>query len=492
MDNPYLHLRKVGSNVESNGLASCFLGHKIHRPRGHKPDGVFAEWHWDGTRLHVHNDRYGFYPLYYFTKEDEIAISTSISRLVDLGAPTAFDEAGLAVFLRLGFFIGEDTPFRAIRVVPPNTTFEWKNGELHVSGKYTLGKPQRLSRSDAIDSYYSLFREAMRRRLPPHDDFVVPLSSGRDSRQMLLELCKLGRQPKFCVTVRPYPPRADQDVVIASRLAETLGIKHVVLDQPSSRLKSELKKNVQTSFCADEHTWYLPVAEYLESRTDTIYDGIAGGSLLGRVFLTPLRLKLFETGRFSDLAEEFIAEREVFIARILTTKYYRTFSHDLAVSHLVEEIGKHVEAPNPPGSFFFWNRLRREIALCTCCLIRDIENIFCPYIDYELYDFVTSLPANALMDKQFHDDVIRKVYPRYADIPYGNEYAPQVGDLRYFRQFALELSRYAFLNRSSRIVRSGYLMPRLLRVLVDRKYSESIEWLGPIALYLLQLERLSQ
>lgn len=69
--------------------------------------------------LRVQNDRYGFYPLYYFIRPGEVCVSPSLVQLLSEGAPTAPDVAALAVFLRVGWFIGEDTPFQHIRAFPP-------------------------------------------------------------------------------------------------------------------------------------------------------------------------------------------------------------------------------------------------------------------------------------------------------------------------------------------------------------------------------------
>src|SRR5437764_1467547 len=72
--------------------------------------GIKASWFWDGARLVARNDRYGFSPLFYFEHEGEFCISPSLVKLVEQDAPLEFDDPGMAVFLRLGFFIGEDTP----------------------------------------------------------------------------------------------------------------------------------------------------------------------------------------------------------------------------------------------------------------------------------------------------------------------------------------------------------------------------------------------
>jgi asparagine synthetase B (glutamine-hydrolysing) len=133
---------------------------------------------------------------------------------VEAGAPTGFDEAALAVFLRLGFFLGDDTPFQSIRTLPPDGTLTWEAGTVTISGGYRFVRPQRLSRDAAIDGFIDLFRQAMSRRPPAGQDVVVPLSGGRDSRHILLELCESGHRPSYTVTIStlsasPVRGRAD-------------------------------------------------------------------------------------------------------------------------------------------------------------------------------------------------------------------------------------------------------------------------------------------
>src|SRR5262249_18990611 len=219
MDESFIHIRRRADGFEVEGPTEAKFGHKIFHPRQNDFDGVYAEWSWDGSRLTVRNDRYGFYPLYYFANSDEIAISTSTVRLLEAGASTVLDEAGLAAFLRLGFFLGEDTPFLAIRALPPSAILEWRNGELAVSGDITITKHDRLSRDAAIDGYISLFRAAIRRRQPSKPNVAVTLSGGRDSRHILLELCEQGLRPDFCLTARSFPgPTESDEVEVASGL----------------------------------------------------------------------------------------------------------------------------------------------------------------------------------------------------------------------------------------------------------------------------------
>ena len=485
----YLQARIVHDRLEVLGKHDCLLGHQLPASQGRKPDGIYVRWFWTGSSLQVANDRYGFYPLFYWVRESEIMLSPNIPKLLELGAPTDLDEAGLAVFLRLGFFIGEDTPFRFIRALPPGVDVEWRPGSLRVEGRRPLAKPARLSPDEVVETYASLFRAAIRRRIPSQGDFAIPLSGGRDSRHILLELYEAGYRPKFCVTVRHFPPRNNSDAECSSHLAAALGLDHVIVDQPQSQFQVELRKNLRTSFCTDEHSHYMALADHVRGRIHTLYDGIAGDNLSQSNFLKPELLRLFETGQFGELASKLLGKDRL-LKRLLSHEALRKYSYELAHSHLVAELRQHADAPNPVGSFYFWNRTRREIALAPYCILDEVPTVFSPFLDHDLYDFLSSLPARMLLEGQFHTKTIQVTYPRYAEVPYENK-SPEVDARSHFRRYARELTGYALARRSTSVIRRSYLVPRLLRYLVDGGYSFAVSWLATRTIFLLQLERLT-
>ncbi len=96
-----------------------------------------------------------------------------------------------------------------------------------------------------------------------------------------------------------------------------------------------------------------------------------------------------------------------------------------------------------------------------------------------------------VLDHQFHADTIHRAYPNYAQIPYGQQ-AAKVENRKLARQFAWEMVGYTLARRPSRIIRYAYVLPRLLRCLLDQHYNSSILWLGPAVLNLLQLETLAR
>ncbi|MCI0390233.1 MAG: asparagine synthase-related protein [Acidobacteria bacterium] len=494
MSEPFLHIRCKAGGFEVEGMTEAKVGHKIYHARRSDFDGIFAEWTWDGSRLRVHNDRYGFYPLYYFANSEEIAISTSIVRLLRAGASPVLDDAALAAFLRLGSFLGEDTAFQAIRALPPSATLEWRNGELEVSGHITITKADSLSRDAAIDGYISLFRAAIRRRQPSRPNIAVTLSGGRDSRHILLELCEQGLRPDFCLTARGFPaPTAHDEVEVATGLCHSLGLPHLTLDQPESLMQAVLNKNLKIGFCTFEHNWYQVVADHLNRTAVSVYDGIGGDVLSAGLFLSPERVELCEKGDLAQLADDlFVSIPDRAIEGALRPELAHKFNREVALARFAAEFRRHADAPNPVGSFYFWNRTRRVTSLCPYGMLREPLEVFSPYLDHELFDLLASLPAKMLVDHSFHTETIQRAYPAYAHIPYAQSNNAGAVYRKHYRSFALSVARYLFETDSHQLLRGSYFQPRLFRCLIDPGYLPSAIWIGVFALFLAQLEMVVQ
>lgn len=474
------HVRFSGASTDAFGPSRVSLGNRAC--------GVFTDWHWDGQRLTLTNDRYGFYPIYYLQRENEFAVSPSISRLLDIAGDVRFDEDAFAVFLRLGWLIGEDTLFSSIRAVPPGTTLTWQRGELTLeAGGITVHEPLAISRADAIEAYAGLFQRSVERTLPASDDFLVPLSGGRDSRHILFAVHKAGRKPT-CVTIAHPPPRPNEDARISRQICDVLRLEHRLLEQSRSRFENEIRKNELTGFSVYEHGWFLPLADFIADRCVPVYDGIAGDVLSAGLFLTEDRLRLFEQERLEELAEK-ILEPEAYLPRLLSRPAYRDFSREKARAHLVNELARHTNQPNPVGSFFFWNRTRRCIAVSPFRLLGAQATVITPYLDAELFGFLAALPAEMLLDHRFHTDTIACAFPEYAAIPYEEKTAAPVLDFASFRTLSRDIFRYSTTRRYRQLTSSFFFLSRYMRSLVDRRYSRAAAEFGEQAIHLLQLER---
>ena len=479
---PFFHAR-----FRRGEVASCGLPHYSGGRRLENGDGVFAEWHWDGAALHVRGDRYGAFPLFYFEAQQEFCVSPSLLTLVSEGASTAPDYDALAAFLRLGFFLGEDTPLRDVRVLPPDADMVWRNGVLQVSSRLSFARAASCSRDDAIDAFVPSFRRAIDCRLSNDRPVLLPLSGGRDSRHILFALLEAGAPPEACVTVRPFPPRHHLEVPIAAAVADAAGVRHVVVEQRAPRVEAERRKNILTHFCSDEHAHFLALADYLSTHASTSYDGLAGDMLTGQSSAFDARfVELLDSGRL-DLAAEWLFESydkraiEEALSRMIAPDLYERVSHTAAVARVVRELARHVPAPNRALSFLFWNRTRRELALAPYALMSDVT-VFSPYLDHALFDLLMGLPPSLLLDHRFHTEAISRAYPRVRHIPFEDRDSVATPGA-FFRRTAIDLA--VAVISSPGAVRRRYVLPRLTMAAVTGQ--PAYLWFLPLVVYLGQL-----
>lgn len=479
----FFHAAVHGGGVAVRGARCALLGHSSSAARGEAPDGAFAGWEWEGERLRAFNDRYGFQSLYYAADANSVAVSPSPLALLALGVSSAPDARALSVFLRLGFFIGDDTPFAAIRAVPPGAALEWSLGRLRVMGHTPRPPIRRCTRDQAVDGFVELFRQAVARRLP-RAPYVLPLSGGRDSRHLLLELCRQGAPPALCVTGRKFPPDTGGDVRVARLLAASVGIAQRVVPRPRSRLAAEAEAALRLGMTTLEGAWYLPVAQLLRERTRETYDGIAGDVLSQSRSLEPGAMVLYRDGCFAELADQLLAARtDAWLREILGPDGMREYDRKEATAHLAAELERHADAACPLAAFHFWNRTRRSVAPATFTLAGPGVTVHAPYLDHELFDFLASLPDELVADRRLHTDAIQRTYPEQRHVPYA-------ADSRHGPSFFAHRAAY-LAGVALRVVRDPAwraathgAFPRLLRRMRPRAINRGV----PLLAYLARLE----
>ena len=230
-DGVWFHAWRDRDGARTAGRPQVSLGHRLARPVP-PDDGGYVGWSWDGRRLVVENDRYGLYPLYYHATDDRVAVSPSVPRLLGLGLPRDLDEDALAAFLAVGYYLADDTCFRADRALPGRATLSWSvdGWSLESAGRSGF-RVQAHARRSIVEGTIERMRVAIGRRLEGAG-CIMPVSGGRDSRHILLELDAQGHRPLAAVTAHWYPHEGDNDLVPAAVLCAAVGVPHRVLPPP--------------------------------------------------------------------------------------------------------------------------------------------------------------------------------------------------------------------------------------------------------------------
>lgn len=489
----YVRIRKGADRIVVDGDAEFTLF--AADPTAAPPDDApRAGWAWDGERLTIRSDRFGFLPLFHHADAEGIVVATSLFTIVRLvPAAAVIDEPALAVFLRLGFFLGEDTCFAPIRALPPDAELVWSSAtglRVHAAGGYWMPRAAACTREAAVRRFDEAVRWAVTRLAPHHGTWVLPLSGGRDSRHLLLALAAGGHKPDRCVSARHYPPKGDDDTRVAALLAHAVGVPHVVVGQRPDMLRAELRKNRATHLGVLEHGWFVAAADTFGRMATGVWDGIAGDVLSAGLFLDRQRLSLFESDRLDTLADVLLGD-DSYLRLLLRRRWRRTFGRAAAVARVRAELARHRDAANPVGSFFFWNRTRRAVALSPFALIRRRCFVIAPYLHPDVYGVLASLPAAMLLDHTFHTDTISRCYPEFAHLPYEEKSARQAVPAALFRTGRRSLLRLATDRAAGGFLRTEAAIALAAHAAVSPRRRPDVLGLLPHAAYLVQLGRLT-
>lgn len=468
-----LAVRQSAQRWEPAGDVQAAFGRRGALREDGSTRGVHAAWSWDGAGVTVETSRFGMIPVYFHATARTFCVSTSVLDVVRACGDATPDDDAIALFLRLGFFVGDDTPFRAVRAVPMNATLRWAEGRLEVRARTeAVPKAASAARSALVDGYVDVVRTAVR-RLAPRGPVTLPLSGGRDSRHLLLELLAAGTPPACCVTSAFYPTRSEEDLRVARGLCWRAGLPHVAVPQRWDWTRAATAKNLATGFCADEHGWALPLAAWLDANAVTVLDGIAADVLSRDVCTTPARLAACRRGALGELAADVVGGREESLDHWLSPEARRRFPLERALARFVDAARPYAGWPNPVATCFLVHRTRREIALMPWQLYGAKAEVLAPYMDDDVLDFLLALPGELLLDKRMHDDAIARGHPKWAGLPYGrNDWDddaarwPPLARRAWFARVGVDLASTLAVHRSAWIQR-GFVVPRLAYLLVD-------------------------
>jgi len=439
------------------------FGHVLARADPDKPDGIFCDWSWDGETLRARVDRYAVAPLFYARVANGVMLAPSLADLVARGASTDLDFDALAVLLRFGQPLDEDTPFAAIRAMPPAGRLVWRAGKLTVESRYPDIPPRSFSRAAAIEGYIELFRAAIARR-PASGRLVLPLSGGRDSRHIFLELCRQERPPDACVTSTGFADAAmTDDVSVAGQLCRAVSMPHHVIGAPANPIDATIAVDIETNLAGSEHGWTGTLATFLAAHADVTYDGLAGDVLSAGHLFTDQRLAALVGGDANGLADSIFVSGEYGLHLVLPPRLYRDLSRERAVARLAQALPRHLAAANPLQSFMFWSRTRRNVAQVPFAMFGGVKTVYAPYLDWDLFDFFSSLGPELTRDKLLHTEAIAHAYPDFSQIHYSagwQDVGARALERHYRQQVGALAMRFIRGDGSSLVNRPG-LLPRM-------------------------------
>lgn len=490
---PVTHFFYRQNQLQVEGCATALCGYRFA-----DGEGIFNHWQVKDNSAEISNDYFGFRPLYYKAAPGHLWLSEDINALIEPGEPVNY--AALAVFLRSGDFLAQHTAFANIQTLAPNSSVRFDQQGMHSAVRAKLSAAAVYPDITALkQAYKECFSDSVRKlsALTKHADVVVPLSGGRDSRHILLELHAQRYPALRAVTIKHQPPKSNEDFQVASLLATHLGVSHQALAQQLPYHQAELTKNTLTSYSALEHAWFLPLAQYLgDTQSHFVFDGVGGDVLAtGSARLTAQRHALALKGSWEALADELLGP-EGYLPAMLSPELAKRLSREVALEQLTCELSVFAGAANPVAQFYFWHRARRTIGSSAFGLLGRQATTLAPFLDTKLYALQADIPAEFFLQHgslMLHDAIIAESYPRSAHIRY-EDMQVQSDNQSYFLQRCLENWQqfsYLLLHKPQGI-RLTPLLTRLPKRLLNAAFHYRSAYLVRTALYLHSLEQITQ
>ena len=397
-------------------------------------NGAFIVAIWDKLRrqLLIANDRFGLYPLYYAHFNGKFIFAPEIKGILcDNVFPRRLDWTALAQYMRFQHLLGERTFFEDIQVLPNASLliYDWSSASLQIKPYWTFSdipyQPE-VSFDEAVEETGRLFRKAVQRLSGDVYQPGLYLSGGLDSRAIL---GMVERRPVFSLS---YGMRNCRDVYYAQRVAQTVGSDHHWFDLPNGDWVKEyvdFHLDLTEGFHSWIHAHGISTLAQARKLIDVNLTGWDGGTVMGHDdSIEPLQLSAVDnTALMTRLfylfnqkytwpsiteTEESLLYKEPIGRQIL----------GLAFDSFRIELSSYLHyRPDVRAEYFY---LRNHCGRLTQNLVtftRSHIEVRFPFFDYDLFDFLYSLPATLRGHRALYRAVIQREYPRLAYIPYDHD-----------------------------------------------------------------------
>ncbi len=382
--------------------------------------------------LIIANDRFGHYPLFYSTHGGSLRFAPEMKGvLCDGNLPRRLDYTALAQYMRFQHLLGERTFFEDVTLLPPASvlTFDLVERTCSVRPYWDFDeipyRPQ-ISLHEAAEEAGMLLRNAVHRLSEGSLRPGVYLSGGLDSRTLL---GLIDRRPISSVT---YGTRRCRDVHYARAIAKAVGSDHHWFDLGDGAWVLDYV-DLHLELTEGYHSWVhahgLSTLAAARKLMEVNLSGWGGGSVMGhhqsvdsgRISAKP-NLE-FVPGLFHLFNQRFtwpsLTEAEELLLypddlrRKMRGRAFESFSAELAPYLSLR--------PDIRAGLFFLRNHDARLTQNTITFYRAFIDVRLPFKDYELFDFLYSLPDDLRFNNRLYRSMLQRELPRLARIPYDQD-----------------------------------------------------------------------
>lgn len=381
----------------------------------------------DGDQAVIAADHVGFRHIYGVQQSGWAAVGTSASDLATrIGAK--LDLEALAVQRMVGHHLNEDTPYLGVRKLPAANLWKLADGELQAQPFPALRKIPFTR--DLIGVHAARLRELVCGFLDQHDDVVLELSGGMDSR-LILAAVPADRRKE--ITGFTLVDNGSADAPVARKIAERYGMRHVEANlEEVAGFDPEIAHQLAYTAALRQDGMGAPLSaavyEWAERDVAEAPRLSGHGGELARVgyyLLQPNRPK--QTPQLADRFFNMWFANNYGVPDSSLTDEFAAASREIGYRRVRETFASYegLDWMNAMDQFFLKERLHRWGGATITATVNNRVTLN-PLLDREVLTIMLSLPHRRRWSSQQAVDVMSHLDSELAEMPLGSGMRPVV------------------------------------------------------------------
>ena len=383
---------------------------------------VLALWDFNRNLLIIANDRYGLRPLYYFWQNNLFLFASEMKSILTFPqVKKEIDNQAVAEFFSFNFILGEKTLFKHIKVLSPASILTFQAGTLNIKRYWepVLKDDARdFNQKEAIEKAHFLLLQAVKRQMDDQKSKGIYLSGGLDSRTLVGAVSQLG----YKIPTFTFGRAGCDDQKGAELISKTLGMENYFFEVSPDYLKHCARTGVWLTEGMTRAAFHsLEFLPEIRKNVSILFNGFGGNDFMGHLSLGLLgfafakRSKNWMRRFFHKLNEPF---SEDLLFSLFVPQYYSQIK-ERAFQSFVDTITNFPEKSpfNKIYHFFIREKLRKS-HLYGPLSDSNLLEYRVPFCDYDLVDFLLTVPPRQRMLAIFYRKLIAKKFPNLAMIPY--------------------------------------------------------------------------
>lgn len=399
----------------------------------------------DGRRWTLWNDWLGSLPVFYSTSPQMRIASTLEPAVVAAGAYTEADIflPGLLFMLMHGNFFADWTLYKQMKTIRPDCVTTLDAHGAIAQGCCTVEASDarwEAGWDDMVDEMHALVQDAVQNTLKTQPSWILPLSSGLDSRL----IAAIGAQDGRTLNAFTWGPPDTRDTIYSQRIAKTLGLPWQRIDLGEDYLEQYLPlwSSLFGSAMHFHGMYQMPFLEALRAYPEgKIVSGFIGECLAG--YDVRFQAKHFQTPD----SKYYTHPTGYVIWKIQELKSLFKFPIDDALEQIACQLVEEKSRKSGPEFqrirfLTLWGR-QNHFTYFQSMLSDAWRGVATPYLNRAYARFALSLPRAVLDDRRLQIEMMRRYYPKIMDIggTYANEPAVLSGTYLLSRRLAKRLPR---------------------------------------------------